>query len=73
MEELLGDIELKDKNFIPIFCSKHRKDGYKNFAKKQSEEAKEAKPKSEKQAAVTAKNLLEVGQGVSLDVINQAK
>ena len=69
MENLLGDIELKDKYFIPIFCSKHRKDGYKNFAKKQGEE-KKAKKKSEKNITEGYKNLLEVGQGVSLEVIN---
>ena len=60
MEDLLGDIELKDNNFIPIFCSKHRKDGYKNFAKNQGEE-KKVKPKSEKNIAAESKNLLEVG------------
>jgi|LauGreDrversion4_2_1035121.scaffolds.fasta_scaffold161366_1 hypothetical protein len=68
MEECLDGIELKDTNFMPLFCSKHRKDGYKNFAKSQAKE-----PKAKKNPATTTKNLIEIGQGVSIDDINKAK
>ncbi len=73
MEELLGDIELKDKNFIPIFCSKHREQGYKNFAEKQADTTEPKAGSKKKAFVISTKYLLEVGLGVSLEDINQAK
>jgi hypothetical protein len=70
MEDFLDGIELKDTYFMPLFCSKHRKDGYKNFAKNQG---KEPKAKGKKNPATATKNLIEIGEGVPIDDINKAK
>jgi hypothetical protein len=62
MEDLIGDAELKDNHFVPIFCRKHQKEGYKNFASNQDKKKDQPKKK-------TTKNLITVNEGTGLDDI----